>query len=329
MEKINIKNIKINTKEVFYVEICKTPGGSPIILTLLVVKGNKKGPILVVSGGVHGDEYEGPLTIIKLYHELKIENINGTFVGLVVANVPAFEAASRCSPIDGLNLARIFPGKSNGSVTEKIAFWMGDSLIKNSDYYIDLHSSGSDMEMPQMCGYIIRDKSKKAFFSKKMAEAFNATVTWAHKDSGEGRTLSFARDHDIPSIYTECPASRNVALEDTDAYLNGTKNIMKLTKMIKGDFEGQPSKYYLSGDGNTENSIKSTTSGFFIPSVKILEKVKKNMVLGVVMNLTGEIIEEIKSPNDGYIGLRRLLPTVHSGDNIFLLAERFIDEKTI
>ena len=48
------KNIKINTKEVFYVEICKTPGGSPIILTLLVVKGNKKGPILVVSGGVHG-----------------------------------------------------------------------------------------------------------------------------------------------------------------------------------------------------------------------------------------------------------------------------------
>ena len=162
-----------------------------------------------------------------------------------------------------------------------------------------------------------------------MAEAFNATVTWAHKDSGEGRTLSFARDHDIPSIYTECPASRNVALEDTDAYLNGTKNIMKLTKMIKGDFEGQPSKYYLSGDGNNENSIKSTTSGFFIPSVKILEKVKKNMVLGVVMNLTGEIIEEIKSPNDGYIGLRRLLPTVHSGDNIFLLAERFIDEKTI
>ena len=193
MEKINIKNIKINTKEVFYVEICKTPGGSPIILTLLVVKGNKKGPILVVSGGVHGDEYEGPLTIIKLYHELKIENINGTFVGLVVANVPAFDAASRCSPIDGLNLARIFPGKSNGSVTEKIAFWMGDSLIKNSDYYIDLHSSGSDMEMPQMCGYIIRDKSKKAFFSKKMAEAFNATVTWAHKDSGRKNTQFCAR----------------------------------------------------------------------------------------------------------------------------------------
>ena len=48
---------------------------------------------------------------------------------------------------------------------------------------------------------------------------------------------------------------------------------MKLTKMIKGDFEGQPSKYYLSGDGNTENSIKSTTSGFFIPSVKILESI--------------------------------------------------------
>ena len=79
-----------------------------------------------------------------------------------------------------------------------------------------------------MCGYVIRDRSKKAYFSKKMAEVFNAKVTWVHGDSGEGRTLSFARDHDIPSIYTECPASRNVALEDAAAYLRGVKNVMKL-----------------------------------------------------------------------------------------------------
>ena len=326
MKNINIKKIQKNTKKVFFIEISKTPGGSPINLTLLVVKGNKNGPILVVTGGVHGDEYEGPLTIMKLYKEIETENINGTFIGLVVANVPAFEAGIRCSPIDGLNLARIFPGKINGSITEKIAFWMGNSLIKNSDYYIDLHSSGSDMEMPQMCGYVMREKSYKSFYSKQMAEAFNATVTWAHEDIGEGSTLSFAREHDIPSIYTECPASRNVDLDDTDAYLLGVKNVMKLTKMIKGEFDGQPSKYYLRGDGYTKKPIKATTSGFFIPRVKILEKVEKNMVLGVVMDLTGKIIEEVKSPTAGYIGLKRLLPTVNSGDNIFLLAERFSDE---
>ena len=132
----------------------------------MVVNGIQSGPVFSVSGGVHGDEYEGPLAIMDLFRQLKVEDLNGTFVGLVVANVPAFEAGTRCSPLDGLNLARIFPGNEYGSITEKIAFWMGDCLIRHSDYYIDLHSSGSDMEMPQMCGYIIRDKSKKAFFSK-------------------------------------------------------------------------------------------------------------------------------------------------------------------
>ena len=99
------------------------------------------------------------LTIMNLYKELSEKEIKGCFVGLVVANVPAFESATRCSPIDGLNLARIFPGKVNGSVTEKIAYWIGETLIKKTDYYIDLHSSGSDMEMPQMCGYITKDNA--------------------------------------------------------------------------------------------------------------------------------------------------------------------------
>ena len=65
-----INKLAENTKKVFIEEICLTPGGSPINLTLLVVKGKNSGPTLVVSGGVHGDEYEGPLTIMKLYKEL-------------------------------------------------------------------------------------------------------------------------------------------------------------------------------------------------------------------------------------------------------------------
>lgn len=323
MEEFKVNEFKKNTKEKRFIQIGKTPGGNSVKLTLLVVNGKKKVPIITVTGGVHGDEYEGPLTIMELFRKLKVEELTGTFIGLVVANVPAFEAGTRCSPVDGLNLARVFPGNQNGSITEKIAYWMGNYLIKHSDYYIDLHSSGSDMEMPQMCGYIERDKSKKAFFSKNMAEAFNAKVTWAHEDSGEGRTLSYARDHDVPAIYTECPASRSVDLEDVEVYQRGVLNVMKLTKMIEGELEGQHSKYYLKGDGNTKKSIKSTTSGFFIPKVKLLERVEKNQVLGIVMDLAGNIIEEIKAQTDGYIGMRRLLPTVHSGDNTFLIAGRF------
>ena len=321
MGSFQINKLAENTKKVFIEEICQTPGGSPINLTILVVKGKNLGPTLVVSGGVHGDEYEGPLTIMNLYKELSEKEIKGCFVGLVVANVPAFESATRCSPIDGLNLARIFPGKVNGSVTEKIAYWIGETLIKKTDYYIDLHSSGSDMEMPQMCGYITKDNSQKASFSKEMAEVFNAKVTWAHNNSGKGRTLSFASDHDVPAIYTECPASRSVASEDVVAYMRGVKNVMTLINMIKGNYEGQKSKIRLKGDGDTDASIKAMNSGFFIARVKLLENVKENQLLGEILDLTGEIVESVYAPKEGVIGLRRLLPTVKSGDNLFLLAE--------
>ena len=177
------------------------------------------------------------------------------------------------------------------------------------------------MEMPQMCGYITKDNSQKASFSKKMAEVFNAKVTWAHNNSGKGRTLSFASEHDVPAIYTECPASRSVASEDVAAYLRGVKNVMTLINMTKGNYEGQKSKVRLKGDGDTDASIKAMNSGFFIARVKLLENVKENQLLGEILDLTGEIVESVYAPKEGVIGLRRLLPTVKSGDNLFLLAE--------
>ena len=138
-------------------------------------------------------------------------------------NVNDFEedetlSEEQVNSINGIrrNLISILNGPGGSGKTNKV--------IKNIFDYDCNESSKMIFLAPT---HAAKKNGKKAYFSKKMAEAFNATVTWAHKDSGEGRTLSFARDHDIPSIYTECPASRNVALEDTDAYLNGTKNIMK------------------------------------------------------------------------------------------------------
>lgn len=316
------REVKSNSKESLYLEVATTPGGMSIRQTVLTIRGVEPGPVLLVSGGVHGDEYEGPLTITRLLHELEPADIKGTLVGLVVANVPAFESATRCSPIDGLNLARIFPGDPNGSVTQQIAHWMGGRLIGRADYYIDLHSSGSDMEMVQLCGYTL-GTGTVAETRRRMAEAFRAEVTWAHTDQASGRTLSYAMDHDIPAIYTECPASRCVSLPDVEAYTRGVRNVMRVVGMLGGDLEGTPSPHYLHGPGNTDVSLPVTKSGFFIPDCELLDCVEAGDVLGRVYDLAGNVLEEILAPTAGYIGLRQLLPTVHAGQFVFMLGAKF------
>jgi len=88
-------------------------------IPMFVIKGIKPGKIIGVLGGVHGDEYEGPQAIRDLYDNLEPKQLTGTFLGVPHSNPSAFSAGTRVSLIDGLNLARIFPGNQNGSLTEK------------------------------------------------------------------------------------------------------------------------------------------------------------------------------------------------------------------
>jgi predicted deacylase len=325
-EKMNIRQfnprgIDRNTREAICLDVTWTPSRMPIRQTVLVVAGADPGPVLVVSGGVHGDEYEGPLTITRLFRELEPSQLSGTFVGLVVANTPAFDAGTRISPIDGLNLARVFPGDPHGSVTRQIAYWMGERLIGQADFYIDLHSSGSDMEMPQMIGYL--DTAPVADLQKRVAEAFHAQVLWEHPPppvkSGVGATTYYAYEHNIPAIYTECPASRRVSLPDVNVYQRGVRNAMRVLGMLPGGLEGQKSTYHLYGSGNWEKGNAVENSGYFLPQRKLLEWVEKGDLLGTVSDLAGNLLEEVRAHTAGYVVMRRLLPTVHAGTPVFLL----------
>src|SRR5487761_1568266 len=84
-------------------------------LPLLVVKGRSGGKTLVVTANIHGDEYEGVRAIFELFDALDPNAMSGDLVAVPVANPPAFWQGTRMSPVDGLNMARIFPGNAAGT----------------------------------------------------------------------------------------------------------------------------------------------------------------------------------------------------------------------
>ncbi len=106
---------------------------------------NGTGPSLVLMAGNHGDEYEGELTLARLIRRIDPARIRGRITVLPVTNVPAVMAAKRCSPLDGGNLNRAFPGDPSGTPTRRLAFFLEKELLPAHDVLFDIHSGGTSM----------------------------------------------------------------------------------------------------------------------------------------------------------------------------------------
>ncbi len=106
---------------------------------------NGAGPCLLLTGGNHGDEYEGPIALMKLARALEPGDITGRVIIIPALNLPAVTAGTRLSPIDGLNMNRVFPGARDGGVTSMIADYVTRELLPLADAAVDLHAGGKTL----------------------------------------------------------------------------------------------------------------------------------------------------------------------------------------
>lgn len=132
-----------------------------VMIPIAVVR-NGVGPTALVTGGNHGDEYEGPLALFDLANRLKADEVSGRIIIVPAMNYPAFRAGTRTSPIDGGNMNRSFPGKPDGSVTEKIADYFERVLLPHADFVLDFHSGGRTLEfLPFAAAHVLDDKMQE------------------------------------------------------------------------------------------------------------------------------------------------------------------------
>jgi N-alpha-acetyl-L-2,4-diaminobutyrate deacetylase len=116
-----------------------------VMIPITVVR-NGDGPTALLTGGNHGDEYEGPVALQALCSELEPEAIRGRVIIVPFMNTPAFRAGRRTSPLDGVNLNRTFPGRPDGTPTEKIADYFNRTLAPMADAVLDFHSGGKTLD---------------------------------------------------------------------------------------------------------------------------------------------------------------------------------------
>ena len=279
--------------------------------------GNKPGPHLLITAGVHGDEYEPILTVLRLIMEIKKKNFGGTLTLVPVVNQSAFSRASRTGE-DGLDLARTCPGKPNGTLTERVADEIS-TLIRQADYLIDLHTGGNAYQIAPLTGYMLHASEKVLSGQSMMARTFNLPIVWGTTPRLEGRTLSIARDANIPAIYTEYGGG-GYNPHIIEKLTEGCFNVMMGLGMTEGTLPEDEVKYtvedYRENSGYLQLMHPSPEDGIFVAMVSVGELVQKGQPMGKVFNIRSEMLAEVPAEGNGIVLLLRVIPSVKKGESL-------------
>ena len=291
------------------------PDGQPLAFPALVARGAEPGRTLLATGAVHGDEYEGPLAIQDLFAELDPARMAGAFIGIPVVNGPAFNAGSRTGGHDHQDLARIFPGSSDGSPSERLAHALTEYVIPHADLYADLHSAGNDYRIERFAGYQIRPELIAA--QRRAAIAFGLDLVWGTA-ALPGRSLSAAGAKGVPAIYVEMEGEGRCRPESCAAALQGLRNLLACLGIVAGGHPRQRPRYLVedgrAGSGHLQLANHAPTSGLFLPDVTVWDRVAAGDRLGVVRRADGRTAAEMRSAKAGRVLMVRTRPQVIAGD---------------
>jgi len=208
-----------------------------VMIPITVVAGGP-GPTALLTGASHGDEYEGPVALLELARTLKAQEVSGRVIIVPMMNHPAFLAATRTSPIDRGNMNRAFPGKPDGTVTEKIADYFERTLLPMADIVLDIHSGGKTLDfVPLAAAHVLDDAGQQAACVAAMA-AFNAPYSMMLRElDSVGMYDTAAEDMGKVFISTELGGGGSVSAASAAIARRGVANLLKHAGIVDGEPE--------------------------------------------------------------------------------------------
>jgi predicted deacylase len=276
-------------------------------IPVLLAKGDRPGPTVLILGGVHGDEYEGPSAIHQLFNELDPGVLAGTLIGLPVVNVAAWNARTRTSPIDGADLNRTFPGQPEGS-SGALAEAIFDKAVKPCDILLDLHSGGRALVHLPLVGWYAG-----AAVAERLARSFNRDLhPWLIPDAAGVLSYEANRIGKV-ALGSEWGGGGKLDLFGAAAYCTGIKRMLALVGVLAtNDAEADPdARPAIAGDYQ-----RSSAGGLFHPTVTLGDAITENDPLGTLTTLCGETAAVVLSQRSGIIAGLPHQPWIEQGDRI-------------
>lgn len=290
------------------------------VMIPVTVVANGDGPTAIVTGANHGDEYEGPVALLDLAAGIDAGDVQGRVIIVPMMNYPAFQAAKRTSPIDGGNLNRLFPGRPDGTVTEKIADYFQRTLLPMSDYVLDIHSGGKTLDfVPFAAAHVLDDKQQQEACVAAM-HAFNAPYsTMLLELDSVGMYDSAAEEMGKVFVSTELGGGGTTTRRSVEIARRGVRNFLKHAGILDGEPTREPSTNIDMPDGRC--FVTSHSEGLVEFCVDLGEPVREGDVVARVheTSRTGTAPAEYKAGIDGILVGRHFPGTTRMGDSLAVI----------
>jgi N-alpha-acetyl-L-2,4-diaminobutyrate deacetylase len=291
-----------------------------VMIPITVAK-NGQGPTVLLTGANHGDEYEGPVALMELAATIEATALRGRVIIVPAMNFPAFRAATRTSPIDKGNLNRTFPGRPDGTVTEKIADYFQRTLLPLADVVLDIHSGGKTLEfVPFCCTHGLPDTRLEQACVAAM-EAFNAPYSMMLLEiDNVGMYDTAAEAMGRTFISTELGGGGTTSARTVDIAKRGVRNLLIHAGVLQGEIERRPSQMLDMPDGDCFTFCEN--DGLIEPCVDLGQGVAKGDLIARVWpaDRTGARPVEYRAKMAGILAGRHFPGLVKTGDCLSVLA---------
>jgi len=287
----------------------------------ITVIGNGRGPTALLTGANHGDEYEGPVALADLARTVSSADVDGRIIIVPFMNYPAFRAARRVSPVDGGNMNRIFPGRPDGSVTEKIADYFQRTLLPMTDLVLDFHSGGRTLDfLPFAACHALEDKAQEAR-AIAARDAFSApyAMTMLEIDA-VGMYDTAAETLGKIFVTTEIGGGGSATAETIAIAKRGVRNVLKHIGVLRGEIDRRPSVELEMPSADCFTFSES--EGLIEPLIDLGGRVRQGELLACVypVDRLGEQPREYRARIDGILAARHFPGLIGVGDCLAVVA---------
>lgn len=291
------------------------------LLTPIAVINGGPGPTALLTGGNHGDEFEGPVALRRLVTSLRPEQVRGRVIVVPGLNQAALAVGRRHSPIDGANLNRSFPGDPTGTVSRRLAHYVTTELVERADLVLDLHSGGTSMVfVPFVATHDLPDREQLARtlpYLRSFGTPFAAVIK---EPDPRGMLDNVVEERGKVFVTTEIGGGRTLTARTVDLAHRGVLNTLRQAGLLEGEPEhtGDPRFVRMVDDG----TVLAPAAGLFEPHVDPGDEAAEGEAVATIHPLDDLAAPPrlLTAPLTGVVVMRHAPGLVAAGDPVASLA---------
>jgi predicted deacylase len=292
-------------------------------IPVIVINGALPGPRLALVAGSHGTEYASILALEKLAQTIRPAELSGTLIILPLINLNSFaQKVPHVNPVDGKNMNRLYPGKPDGTQSERVCWAIAHQVVEPSDYLIDLHGGDLDENLRRYTYWPVTGTAKLDETTRQMALAFGLDHIIVQKRQGPptpgpSPISWFSEGLGKPTVIAEAGHAGTTNGEDIDVLVQGSENVMRFLKMLAGVAAPVEHPIWIG----EITVVHGDHDGIFYPLVVPEAFVQQGTRIGYTTDYFGNKIEDVISPVAGVVVYVCSVPSMKKGNPAAYIGE--------